>query len=435
MNLGAAELIGRKQRGEKHTPEEIAFLVEGYLRGTVPDYQMAAWLMAVYFRGLDSEETWALTRLLVDSGEVLNLESVPGIKVDKHSTGGVGDKTTLVVVPLAAACGLTVVKLAGRSLGHTGGTLDKLEAIPGMRVELSREEIISQATRIGMVLAGHTAELVPADRKLYALRDVTATAECPPLIAASIMSKKIAGGAQVIVLDVKVGEGGFLPGLEEGRNLARAMVELGRRAGRPAAAVLSRMDQPLGRAVGNALEVEEAVEVLQGRGPADVRELSLVLTSQLLVLAGKVENLEKGRELAEEGLDQGRAWEKFRQLVSAQGGRVEVLEAGGLAQARYRVPIVAAREGYVQKVAARSVGEAARVLGAGRQALGQAVDPAVGIVVLAKTGDYVTAGQPLAVIHAQDRDRAETLAGHLASAWEITEYPPPYRPLVFEYWS
>jgi len=429
---GVAGLIAHKQRGGRHGPEEIAFLVEGYLRGTVPDYQMAAWLMAVYFRGLDAEETWALTRVLVQSGEVLNLDAVPGIKVDKHSTGGVGDKTTLVVAPLAAALGLKMVKLAGRSLGHTGGTLDKLEAIPGLRVELSREEIIAQAARTGVVVAGHTAELVPADRKLYALRDVTSTTDCLPLIAASIMSKKIAGGAQVIVLDVKVGEGGFLPGLEEARRLAQTMVELGRRAERPTVAVLSRMDQPLGRAVGNALEVREAAAVLQGGGPPDVRELSLALTAQLLLLAGQVRTAEEGRALAERALAEGRAWEKFRELVAAQGGRVEALEPGGLAEARYQVPVRALRGGYVRRVAARPIGETARALGAGRQVLGQPVDPAVGITVEAKVGDRVGEGEVLARLHAQDRGLAESLARRLAGAWEIGEEPPKEEPLVYE---
>lgn len=428
-------LIWHKRQGRAHTAEEIEFLVNGYLRGSIPDYQVAAWLMAVYFRGLSPEETFALTRALIRSGQVLDLSSVPGTKVDKHSTGGVGDKTTLVVVPLAAACGVKVVKLSGRALGHTGGTLDKLEAIPGMRVELTAEEIVAQARRLGMVLAGQTVELVPADKKLYALRDVTATADCPPLIAASIMSKKIAGGADAIVLDVKVGEGGFLANLEEARALAQIMVELGRRAGRPTVAVLSRMDEPLGYAVGNALEVQEAADALKGRGPADLVELSLTLAAHMVHLAGIAESPEEARPLAERALAGGFAWEKFRELVSAQGGSTEALDGEGLPRARCRVAVKAPCTGYVQGVAARRIGEAAGNLGGGRQALGQAVDPAVGVVLRRKAGDYVKAGEELAVLHAQDKERAEALAAELAGAWRIAQEPPEPRPLVYEVYS
>lgn len=428
------QLIWNKRQGRAHSAAEIEFLVNGYLRDAIPAYQVAAWLMAVYFRGLDPEETHALTQALVRSGRVLDLSAVPGVKVDKHSTGGVGDKTTLVVVPLAAACGAKVVKLAGRALGHTGGTLDKLEAIPGLRVELTVEEIIAQAQRLGAVIAGHSGELVPADKKLYALRDVTATADCPPLIAASIMSKKIAGGADAIVLDVKVGEGGFLPNLEEARALAKAMVDLGRRAGRPTVAILSRMDEPLGYAVGNALEVEEAVAALKGRGPQDLVDLSLTLAAHMVHLAGRAQSLEEARGLVAEALASGRAWEKFRELVAAQGGDPAALDGGGLPRAGYRVAVKAPADGYIQGIAARRLGEALGKLGASRQALGQAVDPAVGIVLGRKVGDYVRAGEELAVIHAQDQARvaADALAAELVSAWHLSPEPPAPRPLVYE---
>ncbi|MBC7346744.1 MAG: thymidine phosphorylase [Clostridia bacterium] len=425
------ELIRRKRGGQRHTAEEIAWLIRGYLEGQIPDYQMAAWLMAVYFRGLDAAETYALTEALLRSGEVLDLSAVPGTKVDKHSTGGVGDKTSLVVVPLARAAGAVVVKLAGRALGHTGGTLDKLEAIPGMRVDLTAEEIVAQARRTGMVLAGHTATLVPADKKLYALRDVTATADCPPLIAASIMSKKLATGADALVLDVKVGEGGFLRRREEARALAAMMVALGRQAGRPTAALLTRMDEPLGAAVGNALEVEEAVATLKGGGPPDLRELSLSLAAQMLLLAGLAKTAAQAHLVLEEALATGRAWRAFQELVAAQGGQVAALEEG-LPRAPYTAAVRAPRSGYVRALAARPIGEAVARLGGGRTALGQAVDPAVGVILYRKTGAYVRRGEELALVYGREKEKAEMTAHALTAAWRIGQSPPAPRPLIYE---
>lgn len=424
------ELIRRKREGQSHTVEEMEFLIRGYLEGAIPDYQMAAWLMAVCFRGLSEEETQVLTDILVRSGEILDLSSVPGVKVDKHSTGGVGDKATLVAVPLAAACGVKVVKLAGRALGHTGGTLDKLEAIPGMRVELPVRDIVEQLRTLGVVIAGHTSELVPADKKLYALRDVTATADCLPLIAASIMSKKIAGGADAVVLDVKVGEGGFLEGLAEARELARVMVNLGRRAGRATVAVLSQMDQPLGCAVGNLLEVKEALETLGGGGPTDLRELSVTLASYMVYLGGRAGTLEEARSLVEQALLSGRGRRKFEELVAAQGGKLEALEEGFSTD--HQVPVKASRGGYVRRVKARQVGEVVRRLGGGRLALDKAVDPRVGVVLHRKGGDRVRSGEELAVIHAPDPEVARAFVGELAAAWQIADRPPKPRPLVHE---
>lgn len=423
------EIIWRKRQGLTHSDAEIEFLVNGYTAGSIPDYQVSAWLMAIYFRGLDHNETYALTRALIGSGETLDLSQIPGIKVDKHSTGGVGDKTTLVVMPLVRACGATVVKLAGRALGHTGGTLDKLEAIPGFKVNLTRDQIIRQAARTGMVLAGHTLELVPADKKLYALRDVTATADCAPLIAASIMSKKIAAGADAIVLDVKVGEGGFMTGLEQAQALAGSMVALGRQAGRNTVAILSRMDQPLGLAVGNALEVREAVEVLQGRGPAELTELCMVLAEQVLLLAGQAVDTVQARRLLEKAVSSGAAWERLEELIAVQGGDLAALRAG-LPLAPCMFTVEAPSSGYIQSVSARQIGEAVGRLGGGRRNLNQPVDPGVGVVLAKKTGDQVREGEVLATVYARDSQAGAAESAALASAWTIGPEIPSPIPLI-----
>lgn len=425
--LRAVDLIEKKRRGRELAPEEISFLVQGYVKGEIPDYQVAAWLMAVCFQGLSLAETAALTRSLVASGEMLDLGSFPGITVDKHSTGGVGDKTTLVLAPLVASAGLTVVKMSGRSLGFTGGTIDKLEAIPGFRTRLPREEVFSQAAQVGVVVVGQTENLVPADKKLYALRDATATVDSIPLIAASVMSKKIAAGAGAMVLDVKVGDGAFMRAEEGARELARVMVRLGREAGRKVTALLTSMDEPLGMAVGNALEVAEAVETLRGRGPADLRALCLELGATLLGLTGKAVSLDEGRGVLSGLLDSGAAWDKYQEWVLAQGGKPD---PAALPAAPMRYPFPAPASGLVQEIRSRLVGEAAGRLGAGRGRLDEVPDPAAGIVLMKKRGDYVEEGQPLCYLHT-GRPEALPEAGELLrQAYRLGSEPPEPIPLV-----
>ncbi|TDA70004.1 MAG: thymidine phosphorylase [Clostridia bacterium] len=394
--MRAVDIIEKKKQGRELVPEEIAFLVEGYVQGEIPDYQVAAWLMAVCLRGMGSVETAALTQSLVHSGEVLDLSSIPGVKVDKHSTGGVGDKTTLVLAPLLASAGLTVVKMSGRSLGFTGGTIDKLEAIPGIRTRMSWEEVVAQARRVGVVVVGQSENLVPADKKLYALRDATATVDSVPLIAASVMSKKIAAGAGAMVLDVKVGDGAFMRTEAEAQELAKVMVHLGREAGRQVAVLLTSMDEPLGTAVGNALEVAEAVETLQGRGPDDLRALCLELGATLLGLTGRAVSLDEGRGVLAGLLDSGAAWDKYREWVGAQGGDPD---PAALPAAPVRQPFPAPATGYVREIRSRLVGQAAGLLGAGRGRLDEVPDPAAGIVLAVKRGDRVEEGQPLGYLH------------------------------------
>lgn len=428
------ELIRRKRDGGELSPAEVRRLVAGFTAGEVPDYQMSALLMAVYFRGLSEAETAALTAAMVDSGRRLDLSGLPRPVADKHSTGGVGDKTTLVLAPLVAAAGVPVAKLSGRGLGHTGGTLDKLESIPGFNVSLDPDDFVRQVARVGLAVAGQTADLVPADARLYALRDVTATVDSIPLIAASVMSKKIAGGADAILLDVKVGRGAFVTDRARARELARMMIRLGRSFGRRVAAVLSAMDQPLGRAVGNALEVAEAVEVLGGGGPAEVRELCLELGTRLLLLAGAETEAARARRRLEALLDGGAARARLAALVAAQGGDPSVVDdpRGRLPRAPLQVPLPAPASGYVAGLDALAVGGAAVLLGAGRQRKGQPVDPAVGIVLHRKVGEAVREGEPLATIHARDAASAAAAAARLRDAYAISAFPPPTTPLVLE---
>ncbi len=427
--LSVPELIRKKRDGGRLARAEIAALVNGFTAGRIPDYQMSALLMAVYFRGLDAEETAWLTKALVASGRRLDLSPVGRTVADKHSTGGVGDKTTLVLAPLLAACGLPVAKLSGRGLGHTGGTLDKLESIPGLRVDLDPERFVAQVREVGVAIAGQTADLVPADGLLYALRDVTATVDSVPLIAASVMSKKIAGGAGVVALDVKVGRGAFMREEAGARELARAMLGLGRAAGLRVAAVLSDMDRPLGRAVGNALEVREAIATLLGEGPPDLVELCLTLGTLLLVMAGQARDAREARRVLERALASGEAAERFARLVAAQGGNPRVVEDPDLLP---RAPCVAEvpapRPGRVSGVDALAVGRAAAALGAGRRVKGEPVDPAAGVVVAASVGERVEAGQALARVHGRDRATVEAVAAGLVSAWSIgaeQAFPPP----------
>ena len=399
--MRAYDLILKKRKGSAFSSAEIDYLIGGYLSGAVADYQVAALLMAIYFRGMSDEELFCLTDAMVASGDTLSFDSISAILVDKHSTGGVGDKTTLALLPMVAAAGVPVVKLSGRGLGHTGGTLDKLESIPGFRVDLAADELFSAVKQINLVIAGQTANLVPADKKLYALRDVTATVDILPLIAASIMSKKIAAGAKRLVLDVKVGRGAFIKEYAEAYELGRLMIEIGRRAGCETAAVITGMDQPLGRAIGNALEVKEALATLKGSGPPDLRELCLELGGWMLYMAGKVKNPEQGGNILEETISSGRALDKFREMVTVQGGDVKVIDNPDLLpQAEKIYPVKAAGSGYISRLDAEAIGTAAVSLGAGRATREDAIDHAVGIVLEKKIGDRVEKDEKLAVIHA-----------------------------------
>ncbi|HEY3071117.1 MAG TPA: thymidine phosphorylase [Gaiellaceae bacterium] len=427
--LRPAELIQRKRDGGELEPDEIAELVLAYAREEVPDYQMAAFCMAVYFKGLTPAETHALTDAMVQSGEVVDLSPLGRKVVDKHSTGGVGDKTSIALGPVVAACGVPFAKMSGRGLGHTGGTLDKLEAIPGFRVELPMDAFLAQVREVGMAIIGQTAELVPADKRLYALRDVTATVDIIPLIASSIMSKKIAGGADAIVLDVKVGDGAFMKTLDSARELAEAMRELGARAGCEVVCELTDMDQPLGRAVGNALEIREAVATLQGQGPDDLVELVLGATAHLLALSDLGIDHDEGRRRAEEALEGGAAFEVYERWVRAQGGDpgVEALPSAPIVR---QVPAPA--DGFVHGIAATAIGEAALRLGAGRLRKEDEIDHAVGVVCLAKRGGRVAAGAPIAEVHARTDEAAETAVAEVAACYRIAPDEPDARPIVLD---
>jgi pyrimidine-nucleoside phosphorylase len=425
-----AELIERKRDGGELSPEEITELVLGHARGEIPDYQLSAFCMAVYFRGLSTAETYAMTDAMVRSGVTLDLHTELGRRVvDKHSTGGVGDKTTIVVGPVVAACGVPFAKMSGRGLGHTGGTLDKLESIPGFRVELSQDEFVAQVRAIGLAIIGQTPDLVPADKRLYALRDVTATVDSIPLIAASIMSKKIAAGADAIVLDVKVGEGAFMKSLEDARLLAEAMVQLGERAGREVVCLLSDMEQPLGFAIGNALELEEARATLSGSAPPDFYALVVRAAGRLLSLSDLDLTPEQGIERAEAALADGSALEAYERWIEAQGG-------DPAEDALPRAPVVRevafGHSGFVQDVSAIGFGRLALELGAGRRTTDDQIDHAVGIRCWAKRGDSVEAGQALAEIHARGEADAASAAEQAASLVTLADEPPPPRPIVLE---
>lgn len=429
--MRAVDLIEAKRDGRELSASEIRWLIGEYVAGQVPDYQMAAFLMAVYFRGMTEEETVALTQAMAESGERIDLSGIPGIKVDKHSTGGVGDTVTLVLVSLLAAAGLVVAKLSGRSLGHTGGTIDKFEAIPGLRTELTLDEIRAQAQAIGAVIADHTADLVPADRLLYELRDVTATVPSTPLIASSVLSKKLAGGADAIVLDVKCGDGAFMREEADARRLAETLVRVGNKLGKKFSALITAMDEPLGTRAGNALEVVQAIEVLRGEGPADLREVTLALGAELLVLTGQVATPEAGRERLAELISSGQAWGLFRKLVVAQGGDVRAIEdPRRLPTASQVVAVPAPASGYVTELRARPIGIACGLLGAGREVKGERVDPAAGIELLAKVGDEVEGGEPVARLHVGRPDRVAAARELVVGAYTIGVERPAPRPLI-----
>jgi pyrimidine-nucleoside phosphorylase len=425
-----AELIEEKRDGREHTGAEITELVLAYTRDEVPDYQMAAWCMAVYFRGLSGAETFALTDAMIRSGDTLDLPAALGRRVvDKHSTGGVGDKTSIAVGPIVAACGVPFGKMSGRGLGHTGGTLDKLESIPGFQVELTTEQFVAQVREIGLAIVGQSADLVPADKRLYALRDVTATVDIVPLIASSIMSKKLAAGADAIVLDVKVGDGAFMKTREDARILAEQMIDLGRRAGKQVVCLLTDMDQPLGHAVGNALEIREAVATIRGEGPADFSELVLDACARLLELSDLDVDLAEGRRRAEEAVESGKALAAYERWIRAQDGDPDV---GRLPTASVVLPVSAPRDGVVVSLGALAVGVAALELGAGRRTKSDPVDHAVGVVCRAKRGDRVASGDVLAEIHASDDETAARGAEAVLAAYEIGDEGPRPQGVVID---
>ncbi len=426
------DIIAKKRDKLELSREEIDFFVQGYASGEIPDYQASAWAMAVLLNGMNARETTDLTLAMVRSGETLDLSQVVPLAVDKHSTGGVGDKTTLVVEPIVAACGLPVGKMSGRGLGFSGGTLDKIESIPGYRTDLTTQEFLDQLGEIGVVLTGQSADLAPADGKLYALRDVTGTVQSIPLIASSVMCKKIAAGAQAIVLDVKVGLGAFMDNLDQARQLSELMVSIANLAHRRAVALLSDMNQPLGEAVGNALELKEAIQTLQGAGPADFREHCLHVAGHMLALGGLPVDSEYGMRLAEEALDEGTGWERFRSLVVAQGGDVNYIENPQLLPAARLVrTALSTRSGYLAGMNARIVGETAVLLGAGRAKKGDAIDHAVGILVHHKVGDYIEIGEPLYTIHANREDALDEADARLMQALTWSEERVEPLPLFY----
>ncbi len=430
--MRAVDIIIKKRDKQELSAAEIQFFVEGFTRGAIPDYQAAAWAMAVQLNGMTARETTDLTLAMVHSGDVLDLSGVVNVAVDKHSTGGVGDKTTLVVQPVVAACGLPVGKMSGRGLGFSGGTLDKMESIPGFRTDLKQAEFLKQLKEIGLVLTGQTGDLAPADGKLYALRDVTGTVPSIPLIASSIMSKKIAAGAQRIVLDVKVGEGAFMHTIEDARLLAQTMVEIGRLAGRKTVAVLSDMNQPLGFAVGNALEVREAIDTLHGAGPQDFTRHAEEVAARLLILGGAASTEKEAREKVSQALTSGKAWEMFRKLVSAQGGDVSYIdEPAKLPAAQFIESVPAPRGGYLRAINARIVGETSVLLGAGRAAKGDPIDHAVGIVIHHKVGDKVDVGAPLFTIHANRKELLDQSRQPLLDAHQFSDSPVEPLPLFY----
>ncbi len=413
------DIIYKKREGKKLNEEEINYLIKEYSKGDIPDYQLSAWAMAVYFQGLDDQETASLTKAMAESGDMVDLSAIDARIVDKHSTGGVGDKTSLVLAPLVSAAGIPVAKMSGRGLGHTGGTIDKLESIPGFRAEISSQEFIRNVKSIGISIMAQTANITPADKKLYSLRDVTATIESIPLIASSIMSKKIAGGAEGIVLDVKTGNGAFMKKREDAIQLAEKMVNIGKNVGRKTIAVISDMNQPLGNNVGNILEVQEAVECLEGKGPDDLRELSLTLGSYMLILAEKTDDFQKGYEILTELINSGKAMERFIQFISKQGGNTALIKNNKLPKAKYNIRLKSDKDGYVNNINAREIGLGAMLLGAGRIDKDSKIDYSVGIKLLKKVGDKVIKGESLAVVYYNGEEKLSEVKKRIKDAYSI----------------
>lgn len=424
------DMIAKKRDGKELTAEEIQFVVNGYVSNEIPDYQMSAFLMAVYFQGMSHAETAQLTLAMASSGDRIDLSTIDGIKVDKHSTGGVGDTTSIILAPLVAALGIPVAKMSGRGLGHTGGTIDKLEAIPGYRAEVSEEEFIRLVNQNKLAIVGQSGNLAPADKKIYGLRDVTATVNSIPLIASSIMSKKIAAGADAIVLDVKTGSGAFMKKFEDARLLANTMVEIGNQVGRKTMAVISDMSQPLGNAIGNALEVKEGIETLQGRGPADLTELCLVLGSKMIVLAEKAESEKEARELLEKVMKSGEALQVFKQFLAAQGGDASVVDnPEKLPKAVYQIPVASPENGYVSAIKADEIGTAAMLLGAGRVTKESDIDLSVGVMLHKKIGDRVHSGESIATIHSNVQN-VSTVVEKIVKAYRFSKEKIDQIPLI-----
>jgi pyrimidine-nucleoside phosphorylase/thymidine phosphorylase len=431
--MRAVDILLKKRTGHSLTPSEIAWMVDGIASGDVADYQWSALLMAILWRGMDDAETAALTDAMMRSGRVVDLADIPGPKVDKHSTGGVGDKTSLILAPIAAACGVRVPMVSGRGLGHTGGTLDKLEAIPGFNINLNLDEFRSVLSRCGLVLIGQTAEIAPADKRLYALRDATATVESIPLITASILSKKLAEGIDGLVLDVKTGDGAFLPRLEDSTRLARTMVAIGRNLGKNVVALLTRMDQPLGRAVGNAVEVIESVDCLRGEGPADLVSLSVELAAEMVLLGGIEGTIAAARERCRQTIADGSALDRFRQVIEAQGGDARVLDdPGRLPAPKRRIKVPAPRDGIVTELRARAIGQATMLLGAGRARVESLIDPAVGLWLHKKMGDSVVTGEPLCTLLVNDESMLTAVQAMIEGAYSIEEGPATVPDLIVD---
>ncbi|HTA68576.1 MAG TPA: thymidine phosphorylase [Bryobacteraceae bacterium] len=431
--MRTVDLIHRKRDGEELSPEEIATLVDGYNRNEIPDYQMSAFLMAVFFSGMSDREVSALTECIIRSGELVDLSSIPGIKVDKHSTGGVGDKTSLISAPLAASAGVIVPMISGRGLGHTGGTLDKLEAIPGFRTDLTIDEFREQLKKHGLAFIGQTPEVAPADGKLYSLRDATSTVESIPLIASSIMSKKLAVGLDAIVLDVKVGNGAFMKRQVDARRLAQMMVGIGRRMDKRVQALITDMNQPLGYAVGNALEVMEVSQTLQNAGPTDLTRISLELAARMIFLAKIAPTLDEAREVAQQKLLDGSGYRKFKDVIEAQGGNPNVLDRFELLPNATGVREIASpRAGYVSAIDAEDIGMASSMIGAGRNTKEDTIDPAVGVILEVKTGQKIEAGAVLCRLYYTREDNLEEAAQEIEDAFRISATPPEERELILE---
>ena len=416
--MRVVDIIEKKRMGQTLSDEEIGFVINGYVKCVVPDYQISALLMAIFFQGMSDEESASLTKAMLYSGDIIDLGMIDGVKVDKHSTGGVGDKTTLVLGPLVASLGAKLAKLSGRGLGHTGGTLDKMESIPGMRIDLSEKEFINQVNKINMAVAGQTKSLVPADKLLYALRDVTATVPSIPLIASSIMSKKLASGADVICLDVKIGDGAFMKTIDEAKELSRIMVSIGKAFDKKVSAFITSMDEPLGLAVGNRLEVKEAVETLMGKGPKDLEDLCVTIGGYMVYYANQAPSLEEALKMAKENLHNGKALAKFYEFINAQGGKIEDLD--NFIEVEEIVPFISTKSGYIKTIKALNIGLASMKLGGGRATKEEEIDPMVGIVLNKKVGDKVEKGETLAFIYRNNKISDE-IYSLLEDAYEITK--------------
>lgn len=425
------DLILKKKQGKELNTEEINWMIKEFTEGRIPDYQMSAMTMAICFQGMDKRETFDLTMAMRDSGDVLDLSRIDGIKVDKHSTGGVGDKVSLVLTPIVASLGVPVAKMSGRGLGHTGGTIDKLESFSGFSTEISEKKFIDSVNTIGIAIAGQTANLAPADKKLYALRDVTATVDQMSLIASSIMSKKLASGADAIVLDVKTGNGAFMQKEEDAIALAKAMVDIGNRAGKQTVAVITDMDEPLGNAVGNALEIKEVIDALHGDGPEDLMEVVYALGTQMLLLAKRAEDEEIARNLITESIQERKALKKFAEFIENQGGnREEILHPDMLPKARYVIPVLAEEEGCIERILAQDIGIACMTLGGGRENKESTIDHGVGIILTKKISDTVKKGETLALIHANSKEKAVLASGLVKNAYQIAKEPAKKAPMV-----